>query len=123
MTPAELLEATKVEVDKRWKQGPGLWGNWGDGSCILGCLGFARFGEDFKQPTQNEGYDLLDSSPLVTQAISILARQVNPDEVAADPDDDMTLVYRQNDAWFGSKEDVHDFIDQALADLKAAVSA
>lgn len=123
MTPAELLERTKREVEKRWGLGYTLWHRWDDKSCILGCLGFAYFGKDFRAEWQDEAYDALRSDPVTAAAISALAANVDGTRVIAHGDDDLELVYRQNDSQFGTPQDAINFIDQALADLQVAVGA
>lgn len=124
MTPRELLEATKAEVDKRWVDRASLWDTiFVEGSCILGCLGFARWGEGFRTDSQNDGYRALECDATTAEAIAALAAHVSNSvarEFSFGDGDGTKYVYRQNDKHFGIKQDVKDFIDLALADFKSA---
>lgn len=117
MTVVELLEATKAEVDRRWERRSLLW-NCGseEGCCILGCLGFARW-DDFRERHQRQdtAYTALQSDPVTSVAIGILAGLVEEDYSLSHTD--MAKVYSQNDYLLKNKTDVKDFIDLALRGL------
>lgn len=116
MTVVELLEATKHEVDKRWEYHSSLWASDGEGCCILGCLGFARW-EDFRERHEwhDNAYHALSSDPVTGVAIGILAGLVEKDYSLSRTD--MAKVYSQNDHRFKNKADAKDFIDLALRGL------
>lgn len=110
MNVIELLEATKVEVDNRWARGCMMYDG---GSCILGCLGFAAFGGNFAEGLEETAYTRLREDPLAVQAIDVLGEHST--WPVSDP---LERVWRHNDTRFTTKQDVKDYIDLALADLR-----
>jgi hypothetical protein len=119
MSVIELLEATKVQADQRWGPQATLWG---DECCILGCLGYARWGEEFiTGDYEDEGYRNLKGDPDTAAAVEALAKNshIAAVEGIGPP---LEMVYRQNDTHLRSKQDVKDFIDEAIADLKYSQS-
>lgn len=119
MNVIELLEATKVEVDERWARGYQLWDTTGetDCACVLGCLGFAAFGEDFSATGEHEdpGYGLLRNDEGTSAAIEVLAKHAR--RYSGDP---IQTVYRENDSRIYSKQQAKAFVDRAIADLKSS---
>jgi hypothetical protein len=76
MTPLELLEASKNEVDERGERIPRLWNQEGD-ACHLGCVGFARWGQRFAQHTEGEAYADLESDPVALVAVEAIADAID----------------------------------------------
>lgn len=120
MTPLELLEATKVEVDKRWDHGNNLFYDEG-AACLLGCVGFALWGEEFAgDPEENwyerqeAAYDALRREHVVREALAALASH----SFWPEGRDNLEKVYRHNDSRLHCKADANDFIDLAITDLK-----
>lgn len=119
MNVIELLEATKVEVDKRWERHVGLWDSSvpaeESAACLLGCIGFARWGNNWPYDFQDSGYGRLRKDDVTAPVIEALAKGARVSEMGA-----LEKVYRQNDTHFISKWDAKDFVELALADLKSS---
>ncbi|ABD58042.1 hypothetical protein SEA_GAGE_68 [Mycobacterium phage Gage] len=104
MSAIDILEKAKALAPEKWLPHH-LLGLPGEPCCILGLVGYAAFGDDWKP-----SYGSLELNPDARVAVEYLAAVSS----STSGEDDQEKVYLHNDTYLRTVKQVQSFIDQAI---------